>query len=153
MSKTLPVLTTCLILLSSLTGWAVEKKVAIEVAPFVPCTRCKLVSYNQSKLDKQLSGVEQGETVSVLAWESGGQNLLVELRDGSRGYMPAFAFIEGGVTLYVKERQYWGTPLYNLDKSGGKLRLTLSSRRGATASTMPDTGPVKNAVFSASSWM
>lgn len=123
MSKTLPFLTTCLILLSSLTGWAVEKKVAIEVAPFVPCTRCKLVSYNQSKLDKQLSGVEQGETVSVLAWESGGQNLLVELRDGSRGYMPAFAFIEGGVTLYVKERQYWGTPLYNLDKSGGKLRF------------------------------
>ena len=100
---------------------AIDKKVVIEEAPFVPCTTCDLITFNQSILSRQLSGVKRGETVSVMAWESGDQNVLVELRDGSRGYMPAFAFIQGGVTISVPEGSFMCCPLYDLSKNRGPI--------------------------------
>ncbi len=108
-----------LLLCSSLN--AIEKKVVIEEAPFVPCTMCDLVTFNQSLLSRQLSGVKRGEVVSVIAWEAGGQNVLVDLRDGSRGYMPAFAFIQGGVTISVPDGAYMCCPLYDLSRNRGPI--------------------------------
>lgn len=101
---------------------ALERRVVIETAPFVPCTTCDLVTYNQSLLNRQLTGVGEGETVNILAWEKGDMNVLVDLADGSRGYMPAFAFIKGGVSIQVPERAYLACPHYDLSTMKGPIK-------------------------------
>lgn len=113
-----------LLILQTVPLRAIERRVKLEDAPFIPCTVVDLVTYNQSLINKQLSWVSRGENVDVIAWEKGNKNVLVVLKDGSRGYMPALSFIKGGVSLYVTGNSYWACPYYDLSKSRGQIRYS-----------------------------
>ena len=112
--------------LLSFSAFSLDRKVVIKEAPFIPCVEFNLTVINPSRLSDQISGVKQGEMVHLLAWDKRGQNILVELADGSRGYMPALAFVKGGVVWTVTQDGYKAAPTPSRDKDYGQLRYYLA---------------------------
>lgn len=102
------------VLLAPLRLDAVEKKVLLEEVPFSPCNMQDLIVFNSSMLEKQISGVKRGEMVNVLAWTAGGRDVLVGLRDGSRGYMPAISFLSDEAFVKVNGQEYKACVFYEM---------------------------------------
>lgn len=88
-------------------AFAISKKVQMSDAPFTPCNVCDVIVLNSSMISAQTTSVPRGEVVNVIAWASNKQDVLVELKDGSRGYMPALSFVENGLVVNVGDQQFW----------------------------------------------